>query len=177
MSASTHSGRISRSAMPDVVIRRELRDGDAEAIADLHQRLYQAEHGMDERFGASVARSLVGAVERGWPRTGGAVWLVERQGELAGSLVLTDEGSGDGRVRCFLLAPELRGLGLGRSLLANLLAEARAAGMRTLALETFSDLTAAARLYREAGFTITWERETDQWGPPIRYQRYELELR
>jgi ribosomal protein S18 acetylase RimI-like enzyme len=160
-----------------VETRRELRDGDLEAITALHQRVYEAEYGVDERFGASVLRSLQDAVARGWPRSGGGVWLVERDGDLAGSLVLTDEGSAHGRVRCFLLAPELRGAGLGRRLLGQLLAEARAAGLQTLELETFSELAAAARLYRDAGFSISWERETDHWGPPIRYQHYELELR
>ncbi|MGB0097707.1 MAG: hypothetical protein WBP81_34870 [Solirubrobacteraceae bacterium] len=49
--------------------------------------------------------------------------------------------------------------------------------MRRLELETFSALTAAAYLYREAGFRIESLRQTDRWGTPIILQRYELELR
>jgi ribosomal protein S18 acetylase RimI-like enzyme len=168
---------VETSLRSDVVLRRDLREGDTAAIAELHQRVYEAEYRMDQRFGRSVARSLEKAVQRGWPHARGAVWLLEQDGELAGSLVLTDEGSETGRVRCFLLAPNLRGGGLGRSLLAELLAEARASGLRRLELETFSELTVAARLYREAGFRLTWERETDRWGPTIRYQHYEAQLR
>ena len=31
-------------------LRRELREGDAEAIVELHERIYRPEYGMDERF-------------------------------------------------------------------------------------------------------------------------------
>jgi RimJ/RimL family protein N-acetyltransferase len=167
----------SETLITDVVVRRELRSGDPERIVELHDRVYRAEYGLDGRFAPSVARSLQAALVRGWPSSGGAVWVADRGGELCGSLGLTDEGSALGRVRWFVFAPELRGRGLGRSLVAELLAQARAAGLQRLELETFSDLTAAARLYLEAGFRLESQRETDQWGPPIIYQRYALELR
>jgi len=76
-----------------------------------------------------------------------------------------------------VLAPALRGRGLGRRLVAELLSEARAAGLQKLGLETFSALTSASRIYRDAGFRLVSERETDVWGPPILYQGYERELR
>ncbi len=160
----------------DVVIRRELSGGDADAIVKLHDRVYAGEYGLDARFAASVAWSVQAAVERGWPAGRGAVWLVHRGAGLEGCLALTDEGAGLGRVRWFVLAPSVRGRGLGRILFAELLDEARAAGLRRLELETFSALTVAARIYRGAGFGLRWQRRTDQWGPPILYQGYELEL-
>jgi putative acetyltransferase len=76
-----------------------------------------------------------------------------------------------------VLAPELRGQGLGRALLTELLAEAREQGMEELVLSTFSALTAAAQLYREAGFHLVSGSETDKWGPQIVFQHYELTLR
>jgi len=53
---------------------------------------------------------------------------------------------------------------------------ARVQGFSRLALETFSAPSAAARIYREAGFEVTWERERTDWGPPVTYQHYRLEL-
>jgi GNAT superfamily N-acetyltransferase len=160
-----------------ISIKRSLGDGDADAIVALHDRVYRADWDRNDEFVAAVARSVASARAAGWPGSGGAVWLVELDGRLAGSLGLTDEGAGVGHVRWFVFEPELRGRGLGRSLLEELLADARAAGMQRLELETFSALSTAARLYRAAGFEVISARERDDWGPPISYQHYRLELR
>ncbi len=161
----------------EVVIRRELRAGDAEAIAELHRRIYTAEFGMNDRFVSGVAGGVRDAAKRGWPTSAGSVWLIELSGKLAGSLALTLERDGVGRVRWFLLDRSLRGRGLGRTLMAELLDDARAAGLAELELETFSDLSVAARMYLAAGFRVVSERERADWGRPITYQRYELQLR
>jgi ribosomal protein S18 acetylase RimI-like enzyme len=162
---------------PELVVRRELRDGDDAAIAELHRRIYVPEYERNDEFVARVLGAVQAAIASGWPRDGGAVWLLERAGELVGSLGLTDEGAGVGRVRWFVFDGSLRGRGLGHSLLEELLEEARAQAMQTLELETFSALTVAAKLYREAGFEVIWERQRDDWGPMITYQHYRLRLR
>jgi GNAT superfamily N-acetyltransferase len=159
-----------------IAIRTVLSAGDADAIVALHDRIYAAEHGLDRRFAASISLSVEAAVASGWPDSSGAVWLVDRGSDLGGSPALTDEGGGLGRVRWFVLAPELRGQGLGRRLVDRLLSEARAAGLARLELETFSALTTAARIYRAAGFELRWQREIDQWGPRIQLQGYALKL-
>jgi GNAT superfamily N-acetyltransferase len=160
-----------------LVVRRTLQDGDVEAIVDLHDRVYRTEYDRNDEFVAAVARKLDAARAAGWPEQGGAVWLVEHEGVVAGSVALTDEGDGVGWVRWVVFGPEVRGQGLGRVLIAELIDEARAQGMRRLELETFSALTTAARIYRQAGFLVTWARERDDWGPAVTYQHYELPLR
>ena len=132
------------TATADYLIRRELRAGDAHEIAELHRRVYVPEFGCNEEFVRRVAAGVTAAVACGWPDVAGAVWLVQRGGAVCGSLALTDEGDGLGRVRWFVLERPLRGHGLGRSLVAELIARARADGYRRLELETFSALTAAA---------------------------------
>ena len=166
---------MSSTVAEQLVIRRDLRDGDGDAIVDLHRRVYGAEYGMNDAFVAGVRRTVQEAVFTGWPERSGAVWLVEHEGEVRGSLALTDEGQGVGRVRLFVLDPSLRGRGLGAWLLDQLLHRARSDGLHKLVLETFSRLTVAARLYSAAGFRVVWERERLDWGPPVIYQRYELE--
>jgi ribosomal protein S18 acetylase RimI-like enzyme len=159
------------------LIRTEWEDGDADAIVELHRRVYVPEYGMNETFLASVGTGVARAVACGWPRASGAVWLVERSGRLMGSLALTDEDDGSGRVRWFALDRALRGRGLGRRLVDELLATARAAGLERLQLETYSALGAAARIYRDAGFSVVWERRREDWGTAVVYQGYELQLR
>ena len=169
-----HTERMTATASH--VIRRSFRDGDEREIAELHRRVYVPEFGCNEEFVGRVAAGVKAAVACGWPDVAGAVWLVERAGSVCGSLALTDEGDGQGRVRWFVLERSLRGHGLGRALVAELLARARADGYRRLELETFSALSTAARLYRDAGFQLTSERERHDWGPPIVYQQYALAL-
>lgn len=44
-----------------------------------------------------------------------------------------------------------------------------------LGLETFSDLRAAAHIYRSHGFELKWSRVGPGWGrDELAYQRYEL---
>jgi ribosomal protein S18 acetylase RimI-like enzyme len=169
--------RAGQPVTEQIAIRRTLRVGDAQAIAELHRRIYEPEYGLNDRFTASVEKGVEAAAATGWPRRSGGLWLVERDGPLLGALALTDEGNGLGRVRWFALDRTLRGQGLGRSLIAELLDEAREAGLSRLQLETISVLTVAARIYRDAGFRVVWERRRLDWGPPVTMQGYELELR
>jgi GNAT superfamily N-acetyltransferase len=166
----------SAPARDQIVIRRELRPGDALAIGDLHERVYPAEFGLNPSFCESVRQTIAAARARGWPAAREAVWLIDGERGLAASLGLTSEGRDVGQVRWFVLAPELRGRGLGRSFVAELIAEARAAGYARLELDTFSDLATAARIYRAAGFRLLSSRERHDWGPPVVYQSYALEL-
>ncbi len=162
---------------PEPTIRRELRPGDLGAIIAHHGHLYSREYGVDVSFEAHVAHSVARAGMQGFPGTREAIWIVEEAGEHCGSIGLTDEGDGEATVRWFVLEPHLRGRGLGRSLVGEALAEARASGYELISLETFSELTAAARIYRDHGFDVVWEETKPRWGRgEITYQRYTLSL-
>jgi GNAT superfamily N-acetyltransferase len=163
-------------AREGIAVRRELRPGDDQAIGDLHERIYPAEFGLNASFCEGVRKNIEVARVRAWPAAREAVWLVESGRELAGSLALTNDGDDVGRVRWFVLAPELRGRGLGRSLVSELVAEARANGYRRLELETFSELATAGRIYRAAGFRLLSSEERNDWGQPVVFQSYALEL-
>lgn len=163
-------------ARDQVVVRRELRPGDGPAIGDLHARIYPAEFGRNANFCEGVRNNIAQALARGWPGPREAVWLIDGDHGLAGSLALTGEDDRVGRVRWFVLAPELRGRGLGRSMLADLIAQARANDYARLELETFSELATAGRIYRAAGFRLLASEERDDWGPPIVFQSYALDL-
>jgi GNAT superfamily N-acetyltransferase len=153
-------------------IRGDLRPGDLGSISSLHGTIYAAEHGLDPRFEAGVARGLADAITRGWPDRG-RLWAVERRGALVGSLALTHEGGGEGKVRWFVLERELRGRGHGRALIEELIAEADGSGLAVLRLETFSALRAAGHLYRSVGFEEVDSRRFSDWGRPIVLQHYE----
>jgi GNAT superfamily N-acetyltransferase len=166
------------AAARDLTVRRSWRPGDAEAVVELHREVYPPEYGVDDTFVDDIEATLAELAARGWPhRDGDGVWIVDGPHGIAGTIMISDEGDGEGRVRLFLLAKELRGRGVGRRLLDELLGLAREAGYERLTLATFADLTAAAHLYREAGFVLVGEEHAPRWGrADFRYQRYELRL-
>ncbi len=161
----------------EATIRRELRPGDLGAIVAHHGRLYAGEYGVDSTFEGFVASAVARAGVRGFPSEREEIRIVELDGEHVGSIGLTDEGEDEAAIRWFVLSPEVRGKGLGRRLLGELLERARELGYRKVWLETFSDLRAAAHLYMEHGFRVTSADTAPRWGrDAITYQRYELEL-
>lgn len=68
-----------------------------------------------------------------------------------GALALRD---GYGEVKSMFVAPAARGTGAGAAILARLEAEARAAGLAAMMLETGDSLAAAHRLYQRGGFAF-----------------------
>ena len=160
----------------EVAIRTDLRAGDIGAITRLHGTLYMAEHGLDARFEAGVAAGLAAAVEAGWPARG-AVRIVERDGEVAGCIALTIEAADRGRLRWVLLDPAVRGTGVGREMIADIVGHADSLGLDLVDLQTFSDLEVAGRIYRSLGFEVVETRRFSGWGRPILMQRYERRRR
>ena len=166
-----------RGATRSVVVRSALRPGDLGAIVAHHGRLYSNEYGVDSTFEAFVASAVARAGIRGFPSDREEIRIVEFDRKHVGSIALTDEGDESAAIRWFVLDRELRGRGLGRRLLRDLLTRAGELGYRRVWLETFGDLRAAAHLYREQGFEVTSADTAPRWGrDAITYQRYELEL-
>jgi GNAT superfamily N-acetyltransferase len=160
-----------------VTIRRDLRPGDLGAIVEMHGRLYSTEYGNDSSFEGFVASSVSRAGIRGFPGEREGIWIVERGGELAGSIAYTDEGEGTATLRWVLLDPELRGQGLAAGLVADLLDEVEEHGYERICLETFSDLRAAAHIYLSHGFEVVHSETGPRWGRErVTFQHYELLL-
>jgi ribosomal protein S18 acetylase RimI-like enzyme len=72
--------------------------------------------------------------------------------EPVGCGALKYHGDAPAEVKRMWVSPAVRGLGLGRRLLAELEAVAAADGVRALRLETNRALTEAIELYRSAGY-------------------------
>ncbi len=91
-----------------------------------------------------------------WPEDfrgpGAAVVLGWHEARAAGCAGLRPMGAGVLELKHFFLAPEFRGRGLGRALLAGVEEVARGLGARRLVLDTAAPLTEAAALYLSAGY-------------------------
>ena len=160
----------------DVQIRSGSGSEDVNTVVRLHGEVYEAEFGLDPSFAADVATRLAELRRAGWPDQREGLWIAEADGRAVGSITLNDQGGGLGRLGHLVLTPDTRGSGTGRRLVGVVLEAARAAGYERLELATFSDLSAARRLYRSVGFVKVSEERTARWGREMDWQRYELEL-
>jgi ribosomal protein S18 acetylase RimI-like enzyme len=95
--------------------------------------------------------------ESGHGRIVGTVML---QASAQGGEML--EGPEEAEIRALAVAPEAQGAGLGRRLLAAVIARATAAGIRRVLLLTQPDMKAAQHLYEQVGFTRLPDRD---WSP------------
>ena len=158
----------------------EIRPGsgaeDVNTVVRLHRDVYETEYGLDPSFAADVAMRMSELRRGGWPGPRDGLWIAEADGEAVGTITLSDEGGGLGRLGHLVLTPETRGTGAGRRLVEHVLEAARAAGYERLELATFSDLTAAGGLYRGVGFVNVSTEHAVRWGRAMEWQLYELEL-
>ncbi len=89
-----------------------------------------------------------------------SAWAGDDLAGIGALKALPSEGAGDaggtrGEIKSMRVADTHLGTGVGRAMLAHIIAEARARGMTSLWLETGStpDFTPAVRLYESVGFT------------------------
>lgn len=114
-------------------------------------RAYFSEAAQRFEGGFDPARGISATDEEMSPPAG--LFLVARlHGEPVGCGALIFHEGAAAHVRRMWVAPEVRGLGLGRRLLTELEARAAAHQMRTVRLETNHALHEAIGLYRAAGY-------------------------
>ncbi len=83
----------------------------------------------------------------------GRLLLVRDGGRLLGMAFLKPIRDDTCEIKRMYVSPELRGQGLGKTLLTTLIDEARAVGYRSIMLDSAVYMDAAHGLYRSMGFT------------------------
>jgi GNAT superfamily N-acetyltransferase len=81
-----------------------------------------------------------------------SLYLAEVDGQAAGTCGLKQTGPDVAEIKRMYVDPALRGRGVARALLERVIADGRAAGYRTLQLETAVWMVEAHALYRSCGF-------------------------
>lgn len=155
-----------------ITIRTELRPEDPTQIVEFHARVYAQEYGFDRSFADYVAGPLHEFVRR--PHARQRIWIAERGDELAGCIAIVRADPQTAQLRWFLVDPACRGAGLGTRLVHEAVEFSRAAGYARIILWTESVLTAAARLYRAAGFELIEQRAGRRWGVDVVEEMYAL---
>jgi GNAT superfamily N-acetyltransferase len=125
--------------------------------------VYAEEWGYNEEFEALTAGIVAAFVQHLRPSKE-RCWIAEKDGEIVGSVFLVQKSKTVGQLRLLLVEPSARGLGIGTRLIAECARFARQGGYRKITLWTQSELDAARRLYKKAGFTLTAKKTHDSFG-------------
>ena len=145
----------------DEVTLRPHRSGDMGWITERHGVNYAREYGWNGHIEAVTARICADFLDACDPALE-RCWIAERDGQRLGCVFLVkDEVPGVARLRLLMLEPAARGLGLGRRLVDECVAFARAAGYREIVLWTHKVLRAARAIYAATGFELedTWTHD------------------
>ena len=159
---------------PGITIRNHFEPGDVGTIVYLHGSLYAREHGWDHTFEAYVAGPLAEFVNSSSARE--RIWIVEKDGVVAGSVAIVETSPNAGQLRWFILHPDLRGLGLGRILIEQIIAFCRECQYHSIFLWTVSILEAAANLYSSVGFELIEQKKGQLGGVVVTEHKYVLSL-
>ena len=113
---------------------------------------------------------ILGDPENKILRQGGHIFMVYAGNHAIGCTALIPMGAGIYELSKMAIAPQWRGLGIGRRLLEHAIAQAKALGMRSLFLGSSTKLKNAVYLYESVGFRHVAPENL----PPMPYTRADV---
>ena len=147
---------------PASYVLRPPHPGDLGWVIHRQGILYSEEWGYNEEFEALAAKIVAAFVQNLRPSKE-RCWIAESNGEIVGSVFLMYKSNTVAQLRLLFVEPSARGLGIGSRLIDECVRFARQAGYRKITLWTQSELVAARRLYKKAGFTLGAKKVHDSF--------------
>jgi DNA-binding MarR family transcriptional regulator/N-acetylglutamate synthase-like GNAT family acetyltransferase len=163
------------SSRGEAYILRPPNPGDYGWVIQRHGAIYAAEFGWNEEFEALVAEIMVHFIRRFDPPRERA-WIAERDGQNAGCVFLVKKSERVAQLRCLLVEPTARGLGIGARLVEECIRFAEQRGYKKMILWTNDILHAARHIYEQCGFKLVEEKKHQSFGHDLIGQTWELAL-
>lgn len=169
----TNGKAVSKST--DEIRVRPHRTGDMGWIVHRQSVLYAEEYGWDNSYEALISE-ITAQFIRDFKPGREFCWIAERDGEVVGSVFLVSAGETVAKLRLLYVEPSARGSGLGRRLVDECIAFARAKGYQRLDLWTNDILIAARKIYQATGFQLVHEEPHHSFGHDLIGQTWSLVL-
>jgi DNA-binding MarR family transcriptional regulator/N-acetylglutamate synthase-like GNAT family acetyltransferase len=159
------------------VVVRTYRAGDVGWAIERHGQLYADEFGWSEEFEALVATLFAQFATKHDPEKE-RFWIAEVNGERVGCVFVVRYAKDPNvaQLRCLLVDPKGRGLGIGKRLVDECLVFAKQAGYTKMMLWTNDVLVSARRIYQAAGFSLLSEEPHHSFGKDLVGQVWERTL-
>ena len=102
--------------------------------------------------------------------------IAQSEDRNVGSIFLSEEGVNEGRIRLFYLIPSVRGMGIGKYLLQNVISHSSRMKLDAIYVSTYDLHPEACGLYERMGFTTCCDKEVRAYGHTMRQIKYKLNL-
>ena len=135
------------TAAMELIIRPLENDADAAAFRALNEEWIAAYFAIEEHDRRQLDDPVAAYID-----PGGEILIAELGGRAVGCVALVPDGTGAFELSKMTIAPQLRGRGAGRRLLAAAIEHARQMGAESLFLGSSTKLADAVHLYEAAGF-------------------------
>lgn len=154
---------------------RPPRAGELGWVVARHAAIYAQEQGWGLLFEGLCAQIVAEMVANHDPARD-RHWIADIDGEPVGSVFLVKASDEVAKLRLLLVEPKARGHGIGRRLVDECVAFARAAGYRKITLWTHSVLVPARRIYEAAGFRRVAQKPHADFGVTVVGETWERQV-
>ena len=152
-------------------IRNELAPGDIGAIIKLHGEYYARNNGFNYTFEPYVAIPLSEFVMN--KKESESIWIVEKEGEVKGSIAIVDHGNNVAQLRWYLLDESIQGFGIGKELIDKAISFVMENHYSAIILWTIDEQKKAIEIYKKNGFQKVEEKRHVMWGKEVNEECYE----
>lgn len=158
-------------------ISSDYRPGLLGRVVQMHATYYARHYGLGSLAEAKIAQDI-GEFFSAWPHPDLRLWHAVKDDSIVGAIGIDGRYAAErgAQLRWFITDDSVRGMGLGRRMLRELLDFAGVRGFSSIYLWTFAGLDAARHLYESFGFRLAEQRNAATWGVETTEQRFVLEL-